>query len=56
VARRRRVELGTRHGIYWEVRSGLTEGEYVIYQGIQKARPGSPVEPMELRPEPPPGT
>jgi membrane fusion protein (multidrug efflux system) len=56
VATRRRVELGARQGIYWEVRSGLTEGERVIYQGTQKARPGSPVEPMELRPEPPAGT
>jgi membrane fusion protein (multidrug efflux system) len=56
LATRRRVELGARAGIWWEVRSGLTEGERVIYQGIQKARPGSPVKPMELRPEPPDGT
>jgi membrane fusion protein (multidrug efflux system) len=51
----RRVTMGAREGIYWEVRSGLGENERVIYQGVQKARPGSPVDAMLLRPEPPVG-
>lgn len=55
VAERRRVEMGARSGIYWEVRSGLSKDERVIYQGVQKARPGAKVDPVELRPEPPAG-
>lgn len=51
----RRVEMGRRLGIFWEVRSGLKEGERVIYQGIQKARPGARVAAVERTPEPPVG-
>lgn len=50
-----RVVMGARQGIYWEVRSGLAEGERVVYEGVQKARPGGKVAPVELRPEPPVG-
>jgi membrane fusion protein (multidrug efflux system) len=49
----RRVEMGARQDIYWEVREGLAEGERVIYQGVQKAQPGQTVDPMSLRPEHP---
>jgi membrane fusion protein (multidrug efflux system) len=51
----RRVEMGRRLGIFWEVRSGLEEGERVIYQGVQKARPGEQVAVMERTPDPPVG-
>jgi membrane fusion protein (multidrug efflux system) len=49
----RRVEMGARQGIYWEVASGIAEGERVIYQGVQKVRPGQPVAPVSVRPERP---
>jgi len=42
----RRIETGARVGINWEVRSGLAEGELVIYQGIQKVRAGGVVAPV----------
>lgn len=42
----RRVDLGERQGILWEVRQGLSEKERVIYQGVQKVRPGMKVKPV----------
>jgi membrane fusion protein (multidrug efflux system) len=51
----RRVEMGTRLGIFWEVRSGLAKGELVVYQGVQKARPGARVATIERTPTPPVG-
>ena len=44
----RRVTLG--QGLRGEVvvRSGLSAGEQVVVQGIQKARPGQPVEPSPI--------
>jgi membrane fusion protein (multidrug efflux system) len=51
----RRVEMGAREGIFWEVQSGLAEGERVIYQGVQKAQPGARVTAVEQTPEPPVG-
>lgn len=42
----RRIETGERAGISWQVTSGLSEGELVIYEGIQKVRPGSPISPV----------
>jgi membrane fusion protein (multidrug efflux system) len=51
----RRVDMGTRLGIFWEVRSGVAEGERVIYQGIQKAQPGRLVAAVERTPAPPVG-
>ncbi len=47
----RRVVLGDRHGIYSVVDSGLSEGERVIFQGVQKVRPGMKVAPTEANPE-----
>jgi membrane fusion protein (multidrug efflux system) len=55
-ARLRRVDMGSRRGIYWAVRSGLVAGDRVIYQGIQKVRPDAVVDPEERLPEPPVGT
>ncbi len=52
----RHVSMGARQGIDWVVEDGLGEGELVIYQGVQKARPGGLVDPMVLIPESPAGT
>lgn len=49
----RRVEMGQRLGVNWEVRKGLSEGDRVVYEGIQKVRPGSPVTPVSKPPAPP---
>lgn len=49
----RRVAMGARRGIYWEVRRGLADGERVIYEGVQKARPGMTVDPVVHPPESP---
>lgn len=43
----RTVETGQRVGELWQIKSGLKEGEKVIVQGLQKARPGSPVSVVE---------
>ena len=47
----RRVVLGDQHGIYYVVEFGLSEGERVIFQGVQKVRPGMTVAPTEASPE-----
>lgn len=49
----RRVELGERQGVHWEVRQGLSENERVIYQGVQKVRPGMKVKSILDEVEPP---
>jgi membrane fusion protein (multidrug efflux system) len=48
----RRIETGDRTGTEWQVTSGLGEGELVIYEGIQKVRPGAKIAPVVR----PPGT
>ncbi len=47
----RRVVLGDRQGVYFVVESGLSEGERVIFQGVQKVRPGMKVAPTQADPE-----
>lgn len=42
----RRIETGDRTGTAWQVTNGLGEGELVIYEGIQKVRPGAPIAPV----------
>lgn len=42
-----RVTLGERIGSDWVVRDGLAVGERVIVDGIQKARPGMIVQPLD---------
>lgn len=49
----RRVVLGEQNGINYVVDSGLSEGERVIFQGVQKVRPGMTVAPTEADPEKP---
>ncbi len=51
----RRVETGARVGVRWEVSSGLVEGERVIWEGIQKVRPGAQVAPTVKLPAAPTG-
>ncbi len=41
----RSVKVGPRVGTEWVIQDGLTAGEQVIVQGIQKVRPGAVVQP-----------
>lgn len=41
---RREVKLGERRKVEWVVESGLRAGENVIFQGLQKVRPGMRVD------------
>lgn len=43
----RRVEAGASHDGWRRIASGLAAGERVVVEGVQKARPGSPVMPRE---------
>lgn len=42
--RRRRVKVGPQVGTDWAIKSGLSPGEKVIVEGIQKVRPGQVVK------------
>ena len=42
----RPVKLGARQGELWLVEDGLAEGEQIVVEGIQKARPGMIVTPI----------
>ncbi|AYV25071.1 efflux RND transporter periplasmic adaptor subunit [Vibrio mediterranei] len=44
---RKNVKLGKRYGIDWELKEGLSKGERVITEGLQKVRMGAEVE-LEL--------
>jgi membrane fusion protein, multidrug efflux system len=44
----RPVKLGGMAGTDWIVSEGLKPGDKVIVNGLQKARPGSPVKPVEV--------
>ena len=43
IATPRPITIGPAIGTMWAVESGLTPGEKIIVQGIQKVRPGQPV-------------
>ena len=47
IVSRRRVELGSQNDSLWVVTSGLSEGERIITEGLQKAQIGSPVSVRE---------
>jgi membrane fusion protein (multidrug efflux system) len=49
----RPVKLGSLQGDSWLIQSGLTAGERVIVDGLQKAAPGSPVKPVAAGASPP---
>ncbi len=40
----RQVTLGPRQGTAWQVKSGVNPGELVVVEGLQKIRPGQPVQ------------
>lgn len=46
----RPVELGPRMGEQWLVESGLSDGETIVVEGVQKARPGMTVNPIPVHP------
>lgn len=57
IAAARSIRLGELQGNEWVVRDGLKPGDRVIVNGVQKARPGSPVRiapPRAARPAPQP--
>lgn len=43
----RKLELGARFGDMRAIRSGISEGDRVIYQGMQMVRPGMVVDPQD---------
>lgn len=45
-ARQRRIKTGITLGVNWVVETGLTAGETIIVQGVQKVIPGQTVEPV----------
>lgn len=49
----RPVKTGGMSGTDWIVAEGLKGGEQVIVNGLQKARPGTPVKPVPWNPAPP---
>jgi membrane fusion protein, multidrug efflux system len=51
-AQQRRIQLGQSTPSTAVVTSGLTEGELVISQGVQRVRPGEPVSPSPASPPP----
>jgi membrane fusion protein (multidrug efflux system) len=49
----RPVTVGALQGSSWVVQSGLTAGERVVVDGLQKAAPGKPVKPVIATASPP---
>ena len=49
----RPVTVGALQGGSWVVQSGLTAGERVVVDGLQKAAPGKPVKPVIAKASPP---
>ena len=48
----RRVEVGALHGELKEVKSGLSEKDRIVVEGLQRVRPGITVQPTEAKPTP----
>jgi membrane fusion protein (multidrug efflux system) len=53
IAESRPVKVGALDGGSWVIQSGLSAGERVIVDGLQKAAPGKPVKPVTASPTPP---
>lgn len=51
-AQLRNIETGERVGDEWIVKQGLKPGDQVIVEGVQKVRPGAPVQPTPYKPAP----
>ena len=47
----RNIETGDRVAGGWIVTQGLKPGDQVIVEGVQKVRPGSPVQPSPYKPK-----
>ncbi len=43
---KRRIETGDPLGTVWAVKQGLTVGETIVVEGVQKVRPGQPIQPQ----------
>jgi len=48
VAEARPVTLGPRVGNKWVVEEGLAVGDRIVVEGVQKARPGTPLKPTVI--------
>ena len=48
---RRRVVVGPRQGSRWVIKEGLQPGELVVVEGLQRVRPGLPVNPIPVSQE-----
>jgi len=48
VAEARPVTLGPRVGNKWVVEAGLAVGDRIVVEGVQKARPGTPLKPTVI--------
>lgn len=48
----RPIETERSVGVHWLVNAGLTPGERVIVEGVQKARPGAPVRVLDMSDDP----
>jgi membrane fusion protein (multidrug efflux system) len=53
VVESRPVQLGALEGDYWIIQSGLTAGDRIVVDGLQKAVPGQPVKPVAGTAAPP---
>jgi membrane fusion protein (multidrug efflux system) len=49
-AQARNIVTGDRVGDGWIVTEGLKAGDKVIVEGVQKVRPGAPVQPSPYKP------
>ncbi|WP_240770678.1 efflux RND transporter periplasmic adaptor subunit [Neptunomonas sp. XY-337] len=47
IAQIRRVDVGEQFEGLWAIKSGLDQGDRVIVEGLQKAKPGKPVTPTQ---------
>jgi membrane fusion protein (multidrug efflux system) len=50
----RQVTTGAAYGNRWEVTQGLSAGDRIVVEGLQKARPGATVKPVTAAPSPAP--
>ena len=48
----RRIQTAETLGTVWAVKGGLSPGETIVVEGIQKVRPGQPVQPLPAGPDP----
>jgi membrane fusion protein (multidrug efflux system) len=45
----RSVEVGEKNGSMWIIDEGLSPGERVVVEGMQKVRPGIQVQPEQFK-------